>query len=223
VGGLVVEATVRREELAVRVALAVGPGETVAVVGAMGSGKSTALALVAGRVAATAGRVIGPTGVWDDPARGVWVGEADRDVALLPQRPHLVDDVPALDQVAAALAVVPADPDHPGVHAGADREGARLRAASVLAALGIPEAVAARDGWTLSGGEAQRVALAAAVTRPAGVLLLDDPFLALDARAGRVARDWLAGRLARHRGCVLVVCSDPADAERLADRVVRLG
>ena len=197
-----VDALVRHDTFEVRVRLELSAGETVALVGPIGAGKSTALSLISGIIGATAGQVHGPDRVWDDPATGIWVPPAERSVSHLRQRPTLIDDVAAIDQVKATTTG---------------------NARAILAELDLAEGVYVRDGWTLSGGEVQRVALAAAVAVPAMVVLLDDPFAALDARTGALVRAWLAERLARRVHSTILACSDPEDAARLADWVVYLG
>ena len=99
-----------------------------------------------------------------------------------------------------------------------DRAGHGLRA---LAEVGLERHA---DAWpgTLSGGEAQRVALARALVREPELLLLDEPFAALDALT-RLRMQDLVGELCRkHRPAVLLVTHDVDEAVRLADRVDRL-
>jgi sulfonate transport system ATP-binding protein len=75
---------------------------------------------------------------------------------------------------------------------------------------------------TLSGGEAQRVALARALVREPELLLLDEPFAALDALTRLKMQDLVADLCARHRPAVLLVTHDVDEAIRLADRVLIL-
>ncbi|MYW62771.1 ATP-binding cassette domain-containing protein [Streptomyces sp. SID8379] len=94
----------------------------------------------------------------------------------------------------------------------------RTRARAALAEVGLERHV---DAWpgTLSGGEAQRVALARALVREPELLLLDEPFAALDALT-RLRMQDLVGELCRvHRPAVLLVTHDVDEAVRLADRV----
>ena len=80
------------------------------------------------------------------------------------------------------------------------------------------------DSWpaTLSGGEAQRVALARALVREPELLLLDEPFAALDALTRLNMQDLVGDLVSRHRPAVLLVTHDVDEAVRLADRVLIL-
>jgi len=98
---------------------------------------------------------------------------------------------------------------------------ARAAASEALDEVGLSRHV---DAWpsTLSGGEAQRVALARALVRQPGLLLLDEPFAALDALT-RIKMHGLVRRLVeRHRPAVLLVTHDVDEAIQLADRVVAM-
>jgi len=204
--GVQLDGSVQREAFTLACRLVADPGEVVGLVGAMGSGKSTVLALLAGLLGLTDGRLEGPGGVWDEPATGAWVAPPARPLAYLGPRPVLLDDVPAVAQVAAALP-----------------SGDLDEAAALLDGLGLAASVRDRDGWTLSGGETQRVALARCIGARAPVLVLDDPFAALDTRTRQAVRAWLGDALAQRRAIVVLACSDPADTALLADRVVEPG
>nr|WP_242424135.1 ABC transporter ATP-binding protein [Frankia sp. EI5c] len=98
---------------------------------------------------------------------------------------------------------------------------ARRRATDALAEVGIP---GHGDAWprTLSGGEAQRVALARALVTEPDLLLLDEPFAALDALTRIRMHDLLAALCARHEPAVVLVTHDVDEAILLADRVLVL-
>ncbi|MFB4317081.1 ABC transporter ATP-binding protein [Actinomadura sp. 21ATH] len=98
---------------------------------------------------------------------------------------------------------------------------ARPAAREALREVGLDGYERARPA-TLSGGEAQRVALARALVRDPQVLLLDEPFAALDALTRLRMQDLVAELCARHRPAVLLVTHDVDEALRLADRVAVL-
>lgn len=101
------------------------------------------------------------------------------------------------------------------------REASRIRAQAVLDEVGLSRHA---DSWprTLSGGEAQRVALARALVRQPDLLLLDEPFAALDALTRIRMHELVAALCKRHRPAVVLVTHDVDEAILLADRVVVL-
>ncbi|MDX6741519.1 ABC transporter ATP-binding protein [Actinocorallia sp. A-T 12471] len=99
--------------------------------------------------------------------------------------------------------------------------GARGRGLEALAEVGL-ERHARSWPATLSGGEAQRVALARALVREPRLLLLDEPFAALDALTRLQMQDLIGALVRRHRPAVLLVTHDVDEAIRLADRVLVL-
>ena len=191
----------------VRLALGVGQGETVAVMGPNGAGKSTLFGLCAGLLRPDVGEVRLGERVLAD-ASGAWVPPHRRGIALLAQEPLLFPHLSALENVAFAPRA-----------AGASRRAARAAAERWLAeadAVGL----AARRPAELSGGQAQRVAIARALAAEPRVLLLDEPFAALDVDAAPALRRLLRRVLADRTA--LVVTHEPLDAHLLADRVVVL-
>lgn len=182
-----------------------GAGELLALVGPSGSGKTTLLRSIAGLYRPAAGRIACGEAVWFD---------ADRRLALPPQRrrlglvfqdyalfPHLT----ALGNVMVALHHLPA----------AVR---RHRAKEWLARVRL-EGLAGRHPSELSGGQRQRVALARALAREPRVLLLDEPFSAVD----QVTRRRLQRELALLREeiaiPIVLVTHDLDEAAALADRL----
>ena len=182
-------------------------GELVALLGANGAGKTTALRAVLGLTPRAAGVVRAPGG---DPAR-MPPGERARLVAYLPQArplawPVRVRDVVALGRFAHGAA--------PGRLGGADADAvARAVAACDL------EPFADRACTTLSGGEAARVHVARALAADAPFLLADEPTAALDPLHQQRVMGLLRAGADAGRG-VLVVMHDAALAARLADRLL---
>lgn len=184
--------------------LTVQPSEIVAILGPSGSGKSTLLGAIAGVVAPADGRVlVDGVDVTDLPIHR-------RDIGLIFQQPLLFPHLSVRDNVAYGLR-----------RHGRSRADARARASELLAWV---ELAGFEDRATdsLSGGQAQRVALARALAPEPAVLLLDEPFSALDAELrGRLATDVAA--MLRSRGvAALHVTHDPAEAAAVADRTLAL-
>ena len=175
--------------------LAVAPGEIVALVGASGAGKSTALRLLAGLETPAAGRVVRPpdirTGfVFQSPTLMPWA-DARTNVAL----PLELSGVPVAE--------------------------ARRRAETSLVAVGLGDRTTARPRQ-LSGGMAMRVSLSRALAVEPDLLLLDEPFAALDSITRRSLIEDLH-RLGAARSIAMVfVTHDVEEAAYLAGRVVVL-
>lgn len=191
-------------------ALVVEPGEVVALVGANGAGKTTFLHAVAGIVEISKGHVrLGPR-VLDDAATGVHLPTEERRAGLVFQQHMLFPHLSALENVAFGLRAQ-----------GVPRREARRHAREWLDRLGVLEH-ADRPATRLSGGQAQRVALARTLAVEPDILLLDEPFAALDEAARPVVRDLLRERVFDDSRPVILVTHNPSDARALADRVVRL-
>jgi len=198
--------------------LTVHPGERVVVHGPNGSGKTTLLRVLAGEQPLSAGRaVVG--GVDVGATGGATSGAAGRELARWrAARLGWVDQHPArtlrpefdvLDNVALQQRLA-------GVPAPAARGAAR----DLLEELGLARLAVRRPG-SLSGGEAQRVALAAALAHRPVLLLADEPTGELDADTAREVYD-LVARAVGAAGAALVLVSHDARAARVADRVVRI-
>jgi molybdate transport system ATP-binding protein len=195
----------------VDVVLGVAAGETVALLGPNGAGKSTVLDAVAGLLRPHAGEVrLGGRAltVADGGRVSAWVPPHDRGVATLAQEPLLFPHLSVLDNVAFGPRST-----------GAARRTSRATAARWLAEVGV-EHLAARRPAALSGGQAQRVAVARALAAEPQLLLLDEPMAALDVAATPALRQVLA-RVLAPRTCVMVT-HDVLDALLLADRVLVL-
>jgi NitT/TauT family transport system ATP-binding protein len=181
--------------------LAIPAGSFTAIIGPNGSGKSTILRLVAGLLAPTSGTV----DVGGSPPRA-----GDGRVGIAFQQPRLLPWRSVLDNVALPLELAGVD---------ASERGARAVAALERVGLGDAELLRPRE---LSGGMAQRAGLARALIGDPGVLLLDEPFSALDALTREefdreLQRLWL-----ERRRTIVLVTHSVSEAVMLADRVVVL-
>ena len=176
--------------------LSLAPGGLTAVVGPSGCGKSTALRLLAGLEAPSRGRVVRAA------ARG--------ETAVVFQAPTLMPWATSLANVALPLEL-----------AGTDPREARERAAAALARVGLVGAERLRPAQ-LSGGMAMRAALARAlVTRPR-LLLMDEPFAALDEITRRRLADDVLALWAETRPALVFVTHNVEEAVYMAERVAVL-
>lgn len=197
-----VSVRIRCADRDVAVDLAVADGETVAVMGPNGSGKSTLLESIAGLVRPDSGEIrVGERGVTDLPAHR-------RAVGLLAQEPLLFPHLSVLDNVAFG-------PRSAGASRGESREIARRWLTEVDAL-----EFAARRPRELSGGQAQRIALARTLAADPQVVALDEPLAFLDTSVAASMRQLLKRVLVGRTA--LLVTHDVLDALMLADRVVVL-
>ena len=183
------------------VSFEVPSGTVVAIVGPNGSGKSTLLRLMAGLLQPDSGTIT----IGDQP-----VGEADQRVGLVFQEPRLLPWRRVVDNVAFPLELA-------GVGA-ADR---RERARALLETVGV-SAFADAYPQQMSGGMRQRAAVARALVRDPEVLLLDEPFSALDALTRERFDFELLDLWQRIGATVVVVTHSIPEAVVLADEVVVL-
>ena len=198
---------VARGDLMVDVELRCPPGITC-IMGPSGSGKSTILSVIAGLLAPDRGRVALGKTVWLDSLRDVDVPVQHRRLAYVFQGLALFPHMTALRNVEYALHELP-------------RLERAAKAQALLDRLGVGH-LAKRKPRTFSGGEAQRVALARAIARQPKLVLLDEPFSALDRdlRAQLVA---LVRELVAELAVPMVhVTHSVAEARQLADQVVVL-
>jgi NitT/TauT family transport system ATP-binding protein len=202
-GGVTLDSVVRilgDKRVLDRIDLRVAGHSRVGIVGRSGAGKSTLLSLVAGL---------------DEPDDGtVAVGGKTRTAerlaacALMPQRDSLLPWRTALDNACLALE-----------NRGLSRREARDRAAPMFERLGLSGAERLRPA-RLSGGMRQRVAFLRTLLGNKEVLLLDEPFGALDAITRAELQEWLADVLTGEPRTVLLVTHDVEEALLLSDRVI---
>ena len=196
--------------------LRVGPGELVAVLGANGSGKSTALRCVVGLVEPDAGSIaIGGQQVVG--LHGARLVAARRRAAMVFQQIHLVRRRSAIDNVCSgALGRLPLrDSLVPALFPRTLRQ----EAMDCLQRVGLAERASERVS-RLSGGQQQRVAIARALCQRAEVILADEPVAALDPAAAEQVMALLARLAHDGRLGVAVVLHQPDLARRHADRIV---
>lgn len=188
------------------VSIEVAEGETVALLGPNGAGKSTVLAVAAGTLRPDRGRVV--LGGRELTGERTFVPPHSRRVALLAQDPLLFPHLSVADNVAFGPRSL-----------GHGRRAARETAGRWLAEVDAAD-LAERHPGEISGGQAQRVAVARALAAEPRLLLLDEPMAALDVAVAPALRQTLR-RVLAHRTVVLVT-HDVLDALLLADRVVVL-
>lgn len=189
--------------------LQIGAGDSVAVMGASGSGKSTLLHCLAG--------VIPPDGgeVWFDGCRLDTLSDAERSELRLKrmgaifQFGGLVPDLTLVENVMMPLLLL-----------GQRRGGAREAALNALSELDVAE-VAERPAGAVSGGQAQRAAVARAVVHEPSVIFADEPTGALDRVNAEGVLDLLVD-LAGRRGTALVVVTHDHQVASQLDRLVVL-
>jgi NitT/TauT family transport system ATP-binding protein len=176
-----------------RISLDVPPGEFTCLIGASGCGKSTLLSLVAGLEQPTSGEV-----------------SVSGRVAIMFQEPALFPWLTAAGNVDLALRA-----------RGFDRAERRQRTADLLETVRLG-GFGGKRPHELSGGMRQRVALARALAQDADVLLMDEPFGALDAMTRDLLHDELDRVCANQQLTIIFVTHNVREAVRLGDRVVLL-
>jgi molybdate transport system ATP-binding protein len=181
------------------------PGELLALVGPSGSGKTSLLRAVAGLLPGKKmrGRISAGEEHWFDSERSIDLPPQQRQVGFVFQHYALFPHLSAFDNVAIA--------------AGASPDEAVVQ--SLLERLGLT-GLEQRRPAQLSGGQQQRVALARALAREPKVLLLDEPFSAVDAPARQALYRELAALRQSMSTPMILVTHDLGEARRLADRVV---
>jgi putative ABC transport system ATP-binding protein len=197
-----------RVEILRGIDLVVAAGDSVALLGPSGSGKSSLMSLLAGLERPSAGKIL---------IEGLDFGRMDEDalavarrgrVGIVLQAFHLLPTMTALENVAVPLEL-------------AGERGAFARAEAELAAVGLAHRLHHYPAQ-LSGGEQQRVAIARAIVPRPTVLFADEPTGNLDTTTGAAIMDLLFARHREAATTLFVITHDPGLAERCA-RVIELG
>jgi molybdate transport system ATP-binding protein len=183
-------------------------GEVLAIFGPSGSGKTTILRSIAGLYHAASASIRAGSASWTDTATQTFTPPHRRKVGFVFQDYALFPHLSAEHNVAMAL----------GHHPAGRR---RARAAELLALVHLSERRDRRP-HQLSGGERQRVALARALARDPSVLLLDEPFAAVDRPVRRSLQDEIDGLRRTLDFPVVLVTHDFGDVVRLATHLVLL-
>jgi iron(III) transport system ATP-binding protein len=191
------------------VALQLAAGERLCITGRSGLGKSTLLRIIAGLETADAGsmEIMGRQAMvagqqklqpWDRHVQMVF-----QDLGLWPTRTVLANVVDPLRAL------------------GQSKDQARTGAVDILERLGLGSQIEQKPA-TLSGGEGRRLALARCLVVEPALLLLDEPFTSLDPETREQSFELLLAALVRSHTAVILVSHDPAEAERLEGRQMRL-
>lgn len=175
--------------------LEVATGKLVVVLGRSGCGKTTMLRLAAGLL---------------QPDRGRLLNTFEQTASVF-QEPRLLPWASALDNAALGLKA-----------RGMPAEERRKRITEILLTYGLKRSDLGKLPGELSGGMAQRVALARAMSINPRLVLMDEPFGALDAGLRRQLQDTLRGEVDKAGTTVLFVTHDVTEAVRLADRIIVL-
>ena len=197
-----------RGDLHVDVILQANDGEVVAILGPNGAGKSTVLRCLSGLLALDGGYIRLDGTELDAPSTGVFLPPEHRPVGFVFQNYLLFPNMTALENVAFGLRA-----------RGMSAREARSRAAEWIERVGLTDHAGHRPS-ALSGGQAQRIALARAMATEPRLLLLDEPLAALDVATRAEVRREMQRHLRTFPGVRILVTHDPVDAYALADRVI---
>ena len=188
-------------------ALSIKPGRTAALLGPNGAGKSTAVKALAGLRPIDRGRIELAGRVLDDPDAEIFVPPEERNVGVVFQDYLLFPNLSVLENVAFGLR-----------SRGVRHDEANARSGEWVNRMGL-DGLAHRRPLELSGGQAQRVAMARALVTEPDLLLLDEPLAALDVTTRAQLRRSLAEHLRSFPGPRLLITHDPTEAFLLADEI----
>ena len=178
------------------------PGAVMALYGPSGAGKSLTLRTIAGLTRPAEGRIELDGEVVFDHEAGIWIPPHKRGIGFMPQEYGLFPHLTVMGNITYGLR-------------GDDSHG---RAAELISVLRL-DGLEGRRTWELSGGQRQRVALARALAIQPRVLLLDEPFAALDTELRRAVRQEIRDVLMSSSVPVILVTHDAEEALALADHV----
>lgn len=185
-------------EVLADISLSVHPGEFVSILGPSGAGKSTILQLLTGAFTPDGGEIV---------CDGAPLDPKSHRFAFMPQRDALMPWRRIIDNAALGLEVQ-----------GLSRKAARAQVTPLFSEFGLA-GFERHYPAQLSGGMRQRAALLRTVVQQRSMLLLDEPFGALDALTRAKMQRWLATMRARHDWTVLLITHDVREAVLLSDRI----
>ena len=203
-----VNVTLALGSLDLHVELTAQPGEVIALLGANGAGKKTLLRCITGMAPIDSGHIRFGEQVWDEPSANIFIAPEQRGIGMVFQDYVLFEHMSVLDNVAFPLR-----------NRGASKQESRAQARAQLEHFDLADLAKERPG-ALSGGQSQRVALARAQMGAPKLLLLDEPFSALDAAVRPMVRSAIAEAAADR--VTILVTHDPVDVADIATRVITI-
>ena len=187
-----------------QVQFALESGGLTALIGPSGSGKTTLLRLLAGLEVPRSGRITVDEAVWFDKQSGINLPPQQRAIGYVFQDTALFPNMTVRENITYAAP-----------------QGQSDFVNELIKETGLEPFINQKPG-RLSGGQRQRVALARALVRRPKLLLLDEPFAALDAQSSQQLQQVLVKLQQRWQTTTLLVSHHDADVQALADRVIRL-